>query len=77
MQERVNTPDVRGELWVVDAAGGSARKIADAPSSHPILQNVVWHPSGKLIFVRGSAAESRAGMYEHWVMQNFLPTEKK
>jgi len=38
---------------------------------------VIWHPSGKLIFARGSAAESRAGMYEHWVMENFLPVEKK
>jgi len=77
MQESVNAPNVRDELWVVDAAGGSARKIADAPSSHPTLQNVIWHPSGKLIFARGSAAESRAGMYEHWVMENFLPVEKK
>jgi len=68
-----NAADVRGELWVVNAADGSTRKIADAPSSHPILQNVVWHPSGKLIFARGSAPESRAGMYEHWVMENFLP----
>ena len=59
------------------AADGSTRKIADAPSSHPILQNVVWHPSGKLIFARGSAAESKGGIYEHWVMENFLPKEKQ
>jgi len=71
-----NAAEVRGELWVVNAADGSTRKIADAPSSHPILQNVVWHPSGKLIFARGSAAESRAGIYEHWVMENFLPADK-
>jgi Tol biopolymer transport system component len=76
VQERVNDSSVRGEIWVVEAAGGSARKIADAPSSHPILQNVAWHPSGKLISARGSAAESRAGIYEHWVMENFLPTDK-
>jgi Tol biopolymer transport system component len=73
VQESFNDSTARGELWVVNAAGGPARKIADAPSSHPLLQNIVWHPSGKLIFARGSAPETRAGMYEHWVMENFLP----
>jgi Tol biopolymer transport system component len=76
VQEITNDSSVRGELWVFDMAGGSAKKITDAPSNHPLLQNVSWHPSGKLIFARGTAAESKAGMYEHWVMENFLPVDK-
>jgi Tol biopolymer transport system component len=57
LQEAVDNADVRGELWMVEAAGGSPRKIADAPSSHPKLYDVVWHPSGKMIFAQGMAAE--------------------
>jgi Tol biopolymer transport system component len=64
---------VRGELWIVDASGGSPRKIADAPASHPRLGEVVWHPSGKMIFAQGQAGEGTGRMFEHWVMENFLP----
>jgi Tol biopolymer transport system component len=65
------------ELWIVDATGQSPRKIADAPASHPKLSEVVWHPSGKLIFAQGNAAEGRRRMFEHWIMENFLPVLKK
>jgi Tol biopolymer transport system component len=75
LQEKTSAGGVRGGLWVVDVASGSARKIADAPSSHPVLQNIAWHPSGKMIFARGSAAKGSTGMYEHWVMENFLPAQ--
>jgi Tol biopolymer transport system component len=77
LQETVNNADGRGELWIVEATGGSPRKIADAPSGHPNLHDVVWHPSGKTIFAQGKAAESPNRMFEHWLMENFLPVEKK
>ncbi|MCX6567476.1 MAG: tetratricopeptide repeat protein [Candidatus Aminicenantes bacterium] len=67
----------RSELWIVGATGGSPRKIAEAPSSHTNLNSVVWHPSGKMIFSQGQAAEGQGRMYEYWVMENFLPGAKK
>lgn len=72
LQDAGDGPLRRAELWIVDATGGSSRKVADAPASHPLLGAIVWHPSGKTIFADGQAAESR-NMYEHWVMENFLP----
>lgn len=67
----------RAELWIVEATGGSPTKIADAPSSHPLMSDVVWHPSGKMIFAQGQAAEGMGRTYEHWIMENFLPAGKK
>ena len=67
----------RAELWIVGATGGSPKKIADAPSSHTNLSDVVWHPSGKMIFAQGQAAEGMGRTFELWVMENFLPVEKK
>jgi Tol biopolymer transport system component len=77
LQVEGDDANVRGELWIVEATGGSPRKVADAPSSHPLMSDVVWHPSGKMIFARGQAAEGVGRMFEHWVMENFLPAEKK
>jgi Tol biopolymer transport system component len=70
-------PGRRSELWIVTATGGSPRKVADAPAGHPLLGEVVWHPSGKTIFVQGQAGEGSGRMFEHWVMENFLPGGKK
>lgn len=61
------------EVWIVAVAAGSARKIADAPSSHPLVIGVVWHPSGKMIFAQGFDRKILKQSQEHWVMENFLP----
>jgi Tol biopolymer transport system component len=64
------------ELWTVTASGGTPRKIADAPASHPVLGGISWHPSGKLITVQGKTAEAESRTFEHWALENFLPKEK-
>ncbi len=74
LQDAGDGPGRHSELWIVKTAGGSLRKVADAPASHPLLGEVVWHPSGKTIFASGQTAESRR-LYEHWVMENFLPSQ--
>jgi|GEM_PF-1116247 len=77
LQDAAPDSKARAELWIIGATGGSPRKIADAPSSHPLMGGVVWHPSGKTIFVQGQASKYMEGMHEHWVMENFLPVEKR
>jgi hypothetical protein len=77
LRDAVNGPNSRAELWIIGMTGGAAKKIADAPASHPNLGDVVWHPSGKMIFARGSGPEGVGRGYEHWVMKHFLPVEKK
>jgi len=67
----------RGELWVVEPSGGAPRKIADAPAAHPQMTDVVWHPSGKSIFVQAHAPKDSRRSFEHWVMENFLGSGKK
>lgn len=76
LQSPAKSPEARSELWIMDATDGSHRKIADAPSSHPLLSEVVWHPSGKMIVARGQAPEGMKTTFEHWVMENFLPGKK-
>lgn len=61
------------ELWIVPESGGPPRKISDAPSSHPFLEGISWHPTGKMILVQGKTAESESRMFEHWTLENFLP----
>lgn len=56
--------------------GGSPRKIADVPSSHPLVVGVVWHPSGKMIYFQGFDPKILKESNEHWVMENFLPADK-
>ena len=77
LQDAAPDSKARAELWIVGATGGSPRKIADAPSSHPLMSGVVWHPSGKMIFVQGQAPKGMEVMYEHWIMEDFLPGERK
>jgi Tol biopolymer transport system component len=64
------------EIWIVGVAGGSPRKIAGAPPSHPLVVGVVWHPSGKMIFAQGFDPKILKESNEHWVMENFLPADK-
>jgi len=64
------------ELWAVPASGGTPRKIADTPASHPKLGEIAWHPGGKMITVQGKAAEAESRTFEHWAIENFLPKEK-
>jgi Tol biopolymer transport system component len=68
--------ETRAELWIIEASGGSPRKIAIAPSSHPVLDDVIWHPSGEMVFVTGKTRAGKGPKYEHWVMENFLPKEE-
>ena len=64
----------RSEVWIVPAAGGTSRRAAVAPASHPLLSDVAWHPGGTKIFVTGGTGEGqvKAG-YQHWVIEGFLP----
>jgi Tol biopolymer transport system component len=62
------------ELWKVPAAGGVGRKLADAPPLYPLLGELTWHPGGKMIVVTGQSAEAESRSYEHWALENFLPT---
>jgi len=61
------------ELWVVPASGGTPRKVADAPASHPRLGEIMWHPGGTMILASGGPEKTQPRTYEHWVMENFLP----
>jgi hypothetical protein len=61
------------ELWVAPTSGGVARKVADAPGSHPRLGEIAWHPGGTMIFASGGPEETQPKTYEHWAMENFLP----
>jgi Tol biopolymer transport system component len=63
----------RSELWVVPAAGGTPRRAAVAPASHPLLSDATWHPGGTMIVATGGTGEQPKRVYEHWVMESFLP----
>jgi Tol biopolymer transport system component len=66
--------DSRSEIWVVPAAGGTPRRAAVAPASHPLLSDVAWHPGGAKIFTTGGTGEGQVkASYQHWVMEGFLP----
>jgi Tol biopolymer transport system component len=73
-REMLATTGSRSEIWIVPAAGGTPRRAAVAPASHPLLSDVAWHPGGTKIFVTGGTGEGQvtAG-YQHWVMEGFLP----
>jgi Tol biopolymer transport system component len=64
----------RSEIWVVPVAGGTPRRAAVAPTSHPLLSDVAWHPGGAKIFTTGGTGEGQVkASYQHWVMEGFLP----
>jgi len=64
------------ELWIMPTTGGSPRKIADAPATHPRLGQILWHSGGEMIFVTGSPESTQPRTYEHWIMENFLPKSR-
>jgi Tol biopolymer transport system component len=62
----------RDEVWLVPSEGGSARRIAVAPESHPRLHLETWLSDGTLA-VGGSPRPGVTGGYRHWVLEGFLP----
>lgn len=76
LQETSAGSEAQTELWIVPAKGGTPQKIADAPSSHPVINDVIWHSNGKMIFATGHSGKDKRIRFEHWVMENFLPEEK-
>ena len=75
LQETSAGSEAQTGLWIISAKGGTPKKVADAPSSYPVIDDVLWHSNGKMIFVTGCSGKAEIG-YEHWVMENFLPKEK-
>jgi Tol biopolymer transport system component len=75
LQETSVGSEAQTGLWIISATGGTPKKVAAAPSSHPVIDDVLWHSNGKMIFVTGYSGKEGIG-YEHWVMENFLPEEK-
>lgn len=75
LQETSAGSEAQTGLWIISAKGGTPKKVADAPSSHPVINDVLWHSKGKMIFVTGYPGKEEVG-YEHWVMENFLPEKK-
>jgi Tol biopolymer transport system component len=71
LRESTEGLEAKAELWIVPATGGVPKKIAVAPSSHPVIGEVTWHANGEMIFVTGSSG--KAAWYEHWIMEDFLP----
>jgi Tol biopolymer transport system component len=72
--QRETKPEARSEIWLVPAAGGTPRRAAVAPASHPLLSDVTWHPGGMKIFTTGGTGEGQVkASYQHWVMEGFLP----
>jgi len=66
-------PESRSEVWLVPAAGGTPRRAAVAPGSHPLLSDIDWHRGGAKIFVTGGTGEWQIqAHYQHWVMEGFL-----
>jgi Tol biopolymer transport system component len=64
----------RSEIWLAPATGGTPRRAAVAPASHPLLADVGWHPGGTRIFTTGGTGEGQVkASYQHWVMEGFLP----
>ena len=61
------------EVWLVPSAGGSPRRIALAPDTHPRLRLETWLSSGALA-AGGSQRLPAAGIvYRHWLLEGFLP----
>jgi Tol biopolymer transport system component len=77
LQDRSTSAVAHYELWTVPAEGGKPQKRADAPESYPVLGELTWHSSGRMIAVTGETAEAKSRLYEHWALENFLPEEKK
>ena len=77
LQDRGQASGSHYELWTLPSAGGTPQKQADAPESYPVLGQLTWHFSGKKIAVTAEPADAQLRLYEHWVMENFLPKDEK
>jgi hypothetical protein len=60
------------EVWLVPSAGGSPRRIALAPQTHPRLRLEAWLSSDTLA-AGGSQDRVRMVEYRHWLLEGFLP----
>jgi dipeptidyl aminopeptidase/acylaminoacyl peptidase len=72
-----STPFTVGELWVMDADGSNARKLADVDAGHGYAAN--WSPDGEWIaFVkRENAAEKDADRSSEALVSNIYLVEEK
>jgi len=68
----------KGLLRSLDRTGcrRHAAKDRRPPLSYPAIGQLAWHPDGKMIVVTGATAEAQSRLYEHWVLENFLPNPK-
>jgi WD40 repeat protein len=73
MQEVPKDSTARSGLWLVKASGGTARKAAEAPASHPRLGAISWNPGGTMVLASGGPEKTRPRTFEHWTLKNFLP----
>lgn len=64
----------RDEVWLIPAAGGTPARIALAPQGYPLLQLEAWPPTGALSVTGSSRASEVGSGYQHWILENFLPT---
>ncbi|MFC1639659.1 tetratricopeptide repeat protein [Gemmatimonadota bacterium] len=67
----INRPD---EVWLVPSGGGTPRRIALAPSTHPRLKLSTWRRDGTLSANcgQGPGTPGASTGYQHWVLENFL-----
>jgi Tol biopolymer transport system component len=75
LQETLAGSVERGGLWIISTGGGTPKNVAEAPSGLPVMNDVIWHPDGDMIFVTGYPGKGEEIGYEHWVIENFLPEE--
>jgi dipeptidyl aminopeptidase/acylaminoacyl peptidase len=68
-------PFTVGELWVMDADGGNARKLADADAGHGYAAN--WSPDGRFLafVVRENPHEERADQSSGVLVSNIYVVE--
>jgi len=71
------TPFTVGELWVMDADGANARKLADADSGHGYAAN--WSPDGKQIafVVRENPQDENANQMSEALISNIYIIDVK
>jgi Tol biopolymer transport system component len=61
------------EVWLVPSAGGSPRRIALAPDTHPRLRLETWLSSGALAAGGSQRLPATGVAYRHWLLEGFLP----
>jgi len=61
------------EVWLIQPTGGSPRRIALAPPTHPRLRLETWLPSGALAAGGGQPLPGARVAYRYWLLEGFLP----